>query len=258
MNKLLMIPSLLCFVSCSNTANTSDGNVSFVGERTIQFIGPITASSASAFADAASKIKGKFVLEITSAGGNAASSLDIADIIEKRSSTVVVKSYCMSGCTYVFLAANTKIVTKDSVVGFHTTVKSNNELVARSFMYDGQRMRGNADYREVELFKKKGISLDILDKADDVLGALCVGQYKGDASAGDGREIAFGWKIHSWTLSLTELNRLGVKNIKGYWPNSQNELNSLYHRYFSKGFTGAFIDDLTLYSDRRPRLPVCA
>jgi hypothetical protein len=248
---------MLCMASCSNVFSKSSKVVWVSGDDVINFNGPITPTSANDFLELARKFDSQFTLNITSAGGDASSSLDIANLVEERNASVNVKKFCMSGCAYIFLSARQKKVETNSIVGFHNTVKSNNDLIQHSFIYSGQRMSGIADKREVDLFMRKGISLEILDKADDVLGALCVGNAKSPTPVSDGKQVAFGWKAHSWTLSLEEMRRLGVKNIEGYWPSSQKELDSIYNLHFKSGFSGYYIGDLSNIIDRKPRLPAC-
>lgn len=235
----------------------ADATVTFDGNHTVRFEGPINRNSADNFLQVASTIEGAFLLEITSAGGDASAALDIADLVNQRRIAVTVKKFCMSGCAYVFLASETKTVEPESVVGFHTTVTSMNDLIEQSFIYSGQRMRGNADKRELNLLLNKGISTDILNKADDILGALCVGKQAPNEPLGDGRSVAFGWKIHSWTPSISQMEKLGVQDIAGYWPTSQEELSLLYKKHFKTGFSGVYVDDMLAYSDEKPRLPAC-
>lgn len=59
-------------------------------------------------------------LMIKSEGGNAASGLKIAALIQQHKLNVVVRDYCLSSCfNYVFLAGVEKSLLLDSVLGFH-------------------------------------------------------------------------------------------------------------------------------------------
>jgi ATP-dependent protease ClpP protease subunit len=223
----------------------------------IKFDGPIDAAAANRFRAVSSAAPRGSTLRIRSGGGSAAASFDIAEIVHEKKLNVTVFDYCMSGCAYIFIAGDKKNIENNSLLGFHNTVSSGYELIYNSKMFRGQKVKNNTDIREHKIFRNTGVSFDILNKADDILEALCVGDRSKPTWLGDGKHVAFGWNYHAWVLSLDQMEKMGVRNISGYWPTSKNEVDAVARRYFKPGFLVKFVTDIDSIPDRQPSLPPC-
>ncbi len=69
-------------------------------------------------------------LIVNSPGGDAEVSLKMANLISRHRVHLVVNKMCMSGCTYLFLAAHSKVITKGSFFGIHGTYNVDFEEIA--------------------------------------------------------------------------------------------------------------------------------
>lgn len=234
----------------------AETKIYFDGE-TLVFDGSITPKSADKFAEMAQSIKFGSTLRIRSSGGDPAAALAIADIVIGKKMDVEIVDLCASACSKIFFSGENKKVWDASIVAFHFPVKSKNDVVAVSEMYRGQRFQIDVEDKEIAFFKKLGISLDIVNKADDVLQVVCIGDKSYRGPLDDGEKLTYASRYIGWVPSLYQMRLLGIKNITGYWPNSQGELDMLVKKHFAPGVKMRFVRDLSLIADKTPKLPPC-
>ena len=97
-------------------------------------------------------------LKISSRGGEIMLGMDLGDIIFANSLNVEVDEFCFSSCAnYVFPAGKTKILNKNSMIGWHGGAlqkmvfdDSETELAYKSYIEPAQK-------REAEYFRKIGV-----------------------------------------------------------------------------------------------------
>jgi hypothetical protein len=227
------------------------------GDGGLTFDGPITAEAAERFHAVSSAAPRGSTLRIRSAGGDAAASINIAEIVHEKKMNIEVFDYCMSGCAYIFIASQKKRVENNAIVVFHNTITVNNDIVSRSNLSSGQNLNDDVGIEEFNLFSDLGISPDILNKADAILEARCVGDRSKIFTASNRKLIPLGWNYHGWTLSLDQMEKMGIHNISGYWPASKNELDAVLKRHLKPGFLSRFVTDIDSIEDKNPALPPC-
>lgn len=120
---------------------------------------------------------------------------------------------------------------------------------------------------------KKNISLDIIQKSDDILDVICLGVYPSNKVLDDIEKIPALSRHTGWVLSLYQMRLLGIKNITGYWPEDQIEVDFIVNQYVKPnadqyikqyisprttvGIDIRYIRDLSSITDKTPKLPPC-
>lgn len=221
------------------------------------FDGAITPDSASKFAEMAQSIEPGSTLKIRSSSGSPAAALAIADIVIEKKMDLQVTDLCLAYCTMIFAAAKNKKVDDLSIVAFHSSVKSQNDIIKMSQKFKDQEFLIEIEGKEMDFFRKTGISIGILNKADDLLQVVCVGNKTDRGRLSDGTKLAYGAHYIGWVPSLYQMRALGIKNITGYWPESPDELDMLVKKHFAPGVKMRFVRDLALIPDKTPELPPC-
>ncbi|MCS6133516.1 hypothetical protein G3496_00915 [Shewanella baltica] len=148
-------------------------------------------------------------LAIKSVGGEVNLGLDLAEFINKNSLKVEVTEYCLSSCAnYVFPAAHEKLITNHALIGFHggtsgmaagvaefikTLPESEREATQKHFDEYGEKTLA----READFFQRLGVNPNIttLGQSDKYKKYEDAGSYVG------------------WYYAISDLNKLGVKNI---------------------------------------------
>ncbi|MDO6497920.1 hypothetical protein [Photobacterium sanguinicancri] len=145
-------------------------------------------------------------LQIRSRGGEINAGMELAELIYKHKLNVEVKDYCFSSCAnYVFPAGKTKVLSANSLLGWHGGALQEDDDFEELLSPEEQKAFESyivaAREREKRLFRDIGVkqSITILGQSD---------KY-------DRYQDCIGWNY-----SLAALDKLGVKNIKlkdGEW-----------------------------------------
>ena len=149
---------------------------------------------------------------LTSAGGEEAIALDIADVIVRKSINIRASRFCLSACAQYLLVASERTTIEDGTfVSFHM-----NSFAAATFgLTSAQNIQNNAQ-RAAALYKRRGISLDLLTMPLRGIGPLCVNERQPSGSSA----------VASWIPSTAQLQEWGVK-WGGYWPENSAETEAL-------------------------------
>ena len=146
-------------------------------------------------------------LKISSRGGEIMLGMDLGEIIFENDLNVEVDTFCFSSCAnYVFPAGKTKILHKNSLLGWHGGAMqkmvfddAQTEIAYKSYIEPAQK-------RETEYFKKIGVS-------------------QISTIYGQRDEFASFEPCAGWSYSVQAMEKLGMKNIllsSGVWePEAQ-------------------------------------
>lgn len=110
-------------------------------------------------------------LRVRSFGGDAESGLRVGLVISELNINVEVSGYCMSACAnYLFLAARSKSLKKNSILGFHGGLTGGPPLLAaRNEGLEKEREKWIELYKlDDELFQKLGIDKNLIAKSYEI------------------------------------------------------------------------------------------
>jgi hypothetical protein len=99
-------------------------------------------------------------VELQSPGGSVSEGLALADLVEKNSLDTVVKTYCDSACTLIFVAGRKRVLEDGGELGFH---RCRSVLWFDAWLYDDQHNAELAGY-----LRSKGVSKIFADKVISV------------------------------------------------------------------------------------------
>lgn len=207
-----------------------------LGEENLTIIGVITPTLAKTIKnliDDSPQIKNLYV---DSSGGDAESSMDISDIIEKHKIKLIVDGMCLSSCAeFLFVSAAKKIVFPGSIVGIHEG-SFNYYRNGKKFQFHigdiSQNVKkiNSGQYNE---FKRIGMRLANFRKKFNVDEGLHLryGDYLRNKIRYDDRrwyDFSFLWNkcpnIQVWALNKVQLESMGIKGIEEFWyPSSDVE-----------------------------------
>jgi hypothetical protein len=138
---------------CVKQSLPRNHQVATAGPDIVCFYEGITAESSKSFL--ALPIKDGSILVLRSFGGDAASALDMADVILAKHLVAVVDTVCVSACAnYLFTAASVKIVLDGATVGFHGAPNSNT----------GLKYNGPPEYRALAMAQFQSYFKKLLDR----------------------------------------------------------------------------------------------
>ncbi|MEE9433186.1 MAG: hypothetical protein V3V15_02990 [Sphingorhabdus sp.] len=245
-------------LSCSNSADQKRYEISVPDKDTIRFKGKINPESATELIEKIRSANSGGTLIVTSGGGSGASGLRIAKAMQKKKFNIRVVGHCASGCaSYLFVAANRKFVEPDSVVLFHTSTHGDEDAISRSDLTSYDSFTQSNLENEISLYKAANVSIQILTKADEILVLQCV-DYKQPRSEKSPEKLVIGWAFHFWTVSREQLDRLGIKDVQGYWPKNLKELQRAVKKSIGrKDYSMAFVNNIDLVIPLDQKIPRC-
>jgi len=181
-------------------------------------------------------------LVINSSGGYAEPALDAALIIYQKGIDVYVDGMCGSSCAnYIFLAGRYKYSTKNSIIFWHGSPRSNPEMNTPPSGWTDEEVRtSNARLRRVkakqsELLRIIGVSPDLLDSPGSAFFNNPIVEEQGwtvddiQTGAMQGR--------FAWTVGPRRLKKdYGVKGIKRMWYSDARAMYDLGKSVFGDGF----------------------
>ena len=120
--RCLFLAALFLLSACSTLGNIElpTTPVISLNGSTVIFNGPTSAKNARAFVEFIKENDFITRLQITSNGGDVFGGMDIGNIVHQHKLDVEVHDYCFSSCAnYIATAANTVIVKKNGLIGWH-------------------------------------------------------------------------------------------------------------------------------------------
>jgi hypothetical protein len=123
--------------------------------REIRISGEIRPGLSDALTEVLEATPGVERLELESPGGSVSEGLALAELVEKYSLNTVVKTYCDSACTLIFVAGHERILAAGGQLGFH---RCRSLLWFDALLYDDERNAELAGY-----LRSKGVSRDFAD-----------------------------------------------------------------------------------------------
>lgn len=187
----------------------------------VYYNGNITVAGVERFKSEISN--GATTLVITSGGGDEIASLDMAEEIQRRDMTVVVRGYCMSGCANaVFIAAKKRILLDGAVIGLHGSAIANRD----SYLHLGEPPPAQiiqSSQRYESLYESQGISIRLLQCASINIGQTTKFVEVPNPLTG---EKARGWisRRSLWAPSDRALRRFGLTLERvGSWPETDTQ-----------------------------------
>lgn len=232
------------------------------GSRVV-FQGPIDESAFSKFKNLL-RIMPQSVdtIRITSAGGLADSALEIGRLVKDRNLDIEVLDYCISACAqYIFVSARYKTVLPRSIVVFHGTPTSMLEEIKHSPLEESKYVFQHQAALEKFYYQNIKLSTDLLLGSLDALKPICVAELQ-NFSKLDLNRFGVLLKYAGYVPSIEMMRKYGVKNIYGYWPSSNSDLQiTIKHLPFNKNFNVIFVDYVNAQNAirriRKERLPIC-
>jgi hypothetical protein len=168
---------------------------------------------------------GKTSILIQSEGGDIAAAIRIGAEISKYKVRVYIKKMCLSACAhFIFNPASKKIVLRGAIIGYHGTATARYDYFKRA----GDDALANEYFklsqRELQFYKQEHISTSLLIEPFYQVEPICY--YIVNKKNVPIRSF-IKTKFTFFTPTLNRLNELGVKNIYGFWPTNQFDLNYL-------------------------------
>lgn len=141
-------------------------------------------------------------LRITSPGGDMASGIEFGYFIKEKNLNVVVSQLCFSACAnYVLPAANSIVIKKDALIGWHGGAKQADELWKQSvpikYQKDFFAYLNRLRLKEMAFFNEMNVDINIAN----------YGQIKSNSCQKT-------QKADGWYYTLSDLKYMGIKNIK--------------------------------------------
>src|SRR4029077_5021200 len=109
----------------------------------IRVTGEIRPGLSDALTEVLQATPGVERLELESPGGSVSEGLALAELVEKHSLDTVVKTYCASACTMIFVAGRERILNTGAELGFH---RCRSVLWFDAFLYDDEHNAKLARY----------------------------------------------------------------------------------------------------------------
>jgi hypothetical protein len=202
-------------------------NVSVSG-KVLTFRGQIAAGSASRVSQLMRQANGAVrIFRITSAGGDGAEALRIAEIVRRNALDVEVESFCISGCAqYIFIAGKSKHVYNNSIVAFHGTPSALRFELSRSSLNKASSLFKRQSELEKKFYRDIGVSSNLLIGSIHHLDPECVVENL-SLPLNNSNRYGIQLKFPAYIISLESLNDIGVKNISGFWPKSLEQVRAI-------------------------------
>jgi hypothetical protein len=156
---IIFLTSIILLPWNAHAQSISEKSLVELDQKTLHFSGKINKDSAGVFFDI---IKNPIsVIVIDSVGGDAKLSTKMAQEVAKRNITVIVKNRCFSGCTYIFLAGDIKIISPGSEFGFHGSSYS---IEVEQQTDDLRKQLSDRDFSETEISSIVSSSIQSIKK----------------------------------------------------------------------------------------------
>jgi len=204
-----------------NDANTKpiDKSVSYSGYINEQSIAPIIHAIQ----------EGANELIVDSIGGEEDAAIKLAHIIHANNVNITVDGVCMSACAfYLFPASQTRTIKPNSLVTFHNNSYSAVHLLNVNTLFKDLKLDIKTTSEDAKaLYNKLGISAEVFNDAQKVLGAVC---FEADSfNAEENIGVLMGYEV--WVPTKQYMMKNGY-DFQGYWPNSPEEIATMMKNKF--------------------------
>jgi hypothetical protein len=202
------------------------------------------------------------VLRVTSTGGDASEALRMARIIRARGLDVRVSGYCGSSCAqYLFVAGRNKFVDQGSLVMFHGSPTALEVELSNSPLATGAPLFHRQSKAERGFYKALRLSETLLKASVVTLDPVCVAIDPSKDEA-DVRRYGISLAFPGYVLGPDQLARFGVRNVHGYQPRSQAEVNQALAKLpFRSDFRVRYVSHIDESAANSPALgrplPMC-
>ena len=182
---------------------------------------------------------------VDSQGGDAESTLEIADIINRLNLRLIVNGRCFSACAFLlFPAAKRKIVLRSGIVGIHEARANFLDKGVSTYLTGNEIEMGLMQSQNIETIEKVriiqekmrafnvsyGLNNDLLQifnayltRRKQILGTEKVNILEGTANCP---------RILMWVLKREQLEKMGVRGIESFWyPETKREKEALIHEF---------------------------
>lgn len=209
--------SFIFLAACGSRASPSEKL-----SKTQLFSGPISRESVNSLIN--DWPSGARRLVITSQGGDINAGIALGRFLIARQVEVMVRDYCLSACAhFVFAPASRKLVEKHALVGFHGTATARELLLANSGRPELAKKYALLAEQEQRFYDDVGISRSLLIRPLRKVLPIC---YFSKES---------GWaliatRVNFFIPSRKSLIAQNVRNIAGYWPQSQDDIAGIANR----------------------------
>jgi hypothetical protein len=186
--------------------------------RTLFFAGELKGDAAAAlYRSLVQPATALDTLVINSPGGEGDQVLPIASAVARAKLKVVVRGMCISACTQIFIAGAAKEIEPHSIVSFHSSATSMAEYLKASGLPRGGEVFARVEEAERRFYLSLGVDPRLPLVTAAMMKPLCIVEDPSRAVADAGR-YGIGWQHSTVILNHNQLERLGVRNVSGYWP----------------------------------------
>lgn len=177
---------------------------------------------------------------IRSRGGNAVSSVRLADLLDENEISVEVHTECVSACMTLVFLTDDVTVREATTLGVHHTGASLLPLFVKWVRTEegnevsvDQILGVRGVIFEIGAYKRHGVAYWPLSHAMKFLEPNCISEVNWSK---DGKlsSVRFNRNYDYWLMSRSLLDDARGSKIKGWWPKSRAELKHPNHRGSSR------------------------
>lgn len=163
-------------------------------------------------------------LIITSQGGEIEPAIALGRFLVEREIEVVVRDYCLSACAhFVFAPASRKEVEPYALIGFHGTATARERLLANSGRPELAEKYAALARKERDFYDDVGISGSLLVHPLRQIMPICYIPQESQPA-----QIVT--RVHFFIPSRETLIAQQVRNVVGFWPQSQEDITAIARR----------------------------